>query len=402
MASEDSPTDLSEEIEQFRGALRRFVDDELIPLEQQERPDGTIPDEATASIERHARQLGFWAGAVPTELGGAGLSAVALTVVAEELSRSTLWEHAMYLGTPLLPLLLGTDDQLRRYVAPTVQGDRIGALALTEVSGGSDPAGNIRTRARQVGSRWIVDGHKVFVSRGAIADHFVVFARTDPHAGAHGITAFVIDRDTEGLEHVRTIPTMGSQMPSEITFDGCEIGDEQRLGEIGGGFVVAQETLGRARAWIGAHTLGVGRRLLELVVPHVSSRSSFGTTIAQHGMAQAHLADCSIELEACRWMTYHAAAEVDRHHDTRVLDAKLKVFASEVLGRVADRVLQLCGGWGYSKDLPIERMFRDARMWRIVEGPNDVHRRSIARDLLRGAPDTPSPVANIVETGGTR
>jgi alkylation response protein AidB-like acyl-CoA dehydrogenase len=278
-----------------------------------------------------------------------------------------------------LPILYGANpEQQERYLIPVVRGERLGAFALTEATGGSDPAGNMHTIARVCDGGWVIDGRKCFVSLGQVADHVVVFART-----GGGITAFVVDRGTPGLSVVRVIPTMGSVAPAELDFTECRVPDANRIGEIGQGFVLAQRLLGRARMEIGARAVGACDRLLDLAIGYVGTRTSFGAPISEHGGVQWMLADCAIELDATRWMTYASAVRVDAGMDTRVRDSMVKVFASEALGRVADRVLQLFGGWGYAKDLPVERFYREARMWRIVEGPNEIHRWAIARALNR-------------------
>jgi alkylation response protein AidB-like acyl-CoA dehydrogenase len=215
-----------------------------------------------------------------------------------------------------------------------------------------------------------------------------VFACTDVLAGSWGITAFLVDQDTPGLSVIRTIPTMGSTAPAELDFNECRVPDANRIGEVGHGFVLAQQLLGRARSDIGARAVGACDRMLGMALDYVATRSSFGKAVSDHEGAQWMLADCAIDLEASRAMTYAAAERRDGGGEMRVHDAMVKVFASEALGRVADRVLQLFGGWGYSKDLPIERFYREARMWRIVEGPNEVHRWAIARSLLHSGVDS--------------
>jgi alkylation response protein AidB-like acyl-CoA dehydrogenase len=178
---------------------------------------------------------------------------------------------------------------------------------------------------------------------------------------------------------------MGEHRPVELDFNDCIIPDSQRLGEVGEGFVIAQTLLGGARAFIGAYAVGVCSRLLDMACEYTISREAFGKPLAEHGQVQAVIADCAIELEACRWLTYRAGAEADRGADTRLLDSMVKVYASEMVSRVSDKILQLHGGWGYSRDLPIERFYRDSRFFRIAEGPNEVHRWLLSRELTKRA-----------------
>lgn len=362
----------------FRIALRRFVDEELIPLERQPELD----PESRGRIERRARELGIWAAAVPAEHGGAGFGALAYAVMCEELARSVHWSEVEGLGSVMPPLLGGNPDQVERYVLPSVRGERIGAFALTEPTGGSDPVGAMSTTAVKDGASWILNGRKVFITRAAEADHFVVFAVTDKAARHHGITAFIVDRDTPGFSVVRLIDTMGTHRPGEIELQDVVVGDEQRLGELGEGFALAQRTLGGQRVAIGARAVGICTRLLELAIDYGRVREVFGQPLGAHGQFQAALAGSAIDVEAARWFVYRVAGLEDSAQDIRVLASAVKVHASELVSRVADAVLQVHGGWGYSRDLPIERMYRDSRMFRIVEGPNEVHLMAVARRLL--------------------
>ena len=374
---------LPDELIEWKYAIRRFVDEELIP---HERDAGTrLPAEVLERITPKVRELGLWAADVPAEFGGSGLNALEYAIATEELGRSLFWLDVMEMGAVMAALLRGSADQIERYVKPSVRGERRGAFGLTEPTGGSDPARAVRTTAVRDGDEWIINGRKCFISGADRADHVLVMVSTERDKGAHGgITCFVVDTDTPGFTIVRNIPTMGSIWPCELDFTDVRVSDAQRVGEVGEGFILAQQTLGPQRIGIGARALGVCTRLLEMAIDYGRSREVFGQVLGAHGMFQEKLADCATELEACRWFVYRAAAEVDRGADTRTLESMVKVYASELVTRVADKVLQVHGGWGYSQDLPIERMYRDHRMWRIVEGPNEVHRMVIARRLLAG------------------
>ncbi|HTM84708.1 MAG TPA: acyl-CoA dehydrogenase family protein, partial [Mycobacterium sp.] len=364
----------------LRNAVEGFVDTELIPHER----EPTSP-ELEGHIYAGLRRLGIWALGVPERFGGAGGGPLDRIVMIEQLSRSLLGPHLIgRMGEPLSILFAATPEQQQRYLHPVVRGEKLGAFALTEPTGGTDPVGNMTTTAVREGDGWRIDGRKCFVSLGDIADYVVVFARTDRRAGANGITAFIVDADAPGFSVVRRIPTMGSMAPAEIDFQRCFVPDANRLGEPGQGFLLAQQLLGAARLEIGARASGACERLIDLAVDHVKSRESFGTNVSTQQGVQWMLADCVLDLEAARTITYSAAGRVgDGLATRRMRDSITKVVASEAICRIADRVLQLFGGWGYSTDFPVESFYREARMWRIVEGPNEIHRTLIGRLLTQ-------------------
>jgi alkylation response protein AidB-like acyl-CoA dehydrogenase len=371
---------LSSEQCQLRDAVEKFVDAELIPHERE-----PMSPDFEKRIHAGLHRLGIWALGVPEHVGGAGGSQVDRIVVIEQLSRSLLGSDLIgRMGEPLSVLFAASPDQQQRYLHPVVRGEMLGAFALTEPTGGTDPVGNMTTTAVRDGNGWILAGRKCFVSLGDIADYVVVFARTDRSAGAKGITAFIVDADTPGFSVVRRIPTMGSMAPAEIDLQDCFVPDGNRLGEPGQGFMLAQQLLGTARLEIGARAAGACERLIDLAVDHVNNRESFGATLATQQGVQWILADCALDLEVVRNLTYNAASrEDDSVAAQRMRHSITKVAASEAICRIADRVLQLFGGWGYSTDLPIERFYREARLWRIVEGPNEIHRSLIGRLLAQ-------------------
>jgi acyl-CoA dehydrogenase len=371
---------LSQEQRQLRDAIEKFVDTELIPHESE-----PLTPELHERLRAGLQLLGIWALGVPEQFGGAGGTALDRVVMIEQFSRSLLGPHLIgRMGEPLSILFAATPDQQQRYLHPVVRGEKLGAFALTEPTGGADPVGNMTTTAARKGDGWILDGRKCFVSLGDVAEYVVVFALTDRAAGAKGISAFIVDADAPGFSVVRLISTMGSMTPAEIDFQHCFVPDENLLGEPGEGFLMAQQLLGTQRLEIGARATGACERLIDLAVDQVNSRESFGATLASQQGVQWILADCVLDLEAARAITYNAAScENDGVVAERMRCSITKVFASEALCRVADRVLQLFGGWGYSADLPVERFYREVRMWRIVEGPNEVHRSLIGRLLAR-------------------
>jgi len=375
--------EIPEELRMLQQTVRRFVKEELLPLEKRTLDLEQVPAGEYARLREKVRDMGLWLMTVPQEFGGAGLGSLASVLVVEETSK-VLVGQALFGVAPPSALFGGSEEQRERFLHPVLRGEKAWCFALTEPTGGSDPAGNMETTAVRDGDRWIINGRKVFVTGGDRADFALVFALTDRDKRQHGgIGAFIVERGTPGFTMVRTIPTMGGVSPAELDFQDCVIPDGNRLGGEDRGFVTAQRALGAARQQIGARAVGMSERLLEMGLEYARNRVTFGKPLAERQGVQFMLADCAIEINACRWMTYRAAWKHEQGEDTRLEDSIIKVYASEIMGMVADRVLQIHGGWGYTQELPIERFYRFARLWRIVEGPNEVHRWVIGRALLR-------------------
>jgi len=375
--------EVPEELRMLQMALRRFVRNELMPFERRTLAGEAIVKEEQDRLEAGLRELGTWWVGVPKELGGPGFGLLGTVVISEELSKVLVSGNLYSAGPPPL-LVSGTPEQQERWLWPVLEGEKTWCFALTESGGGSDPAGNMETTAVRDGENWIINGRKVFVTAGDTADFAVVFALTDKAKRERGgIGAFVVEKDTPGLTVVRTIRTMMEVDPVELDFQDVVVPDLNRLGRESSGFVTAQRALTAARVQIGARGLGMTDRLLEMGLEYSKDRISFGKPIGERQGVQFMLADCAIELYACRTMTYDTAWRSDRGEDTRLQASIVKVFASEMMWSVADRILQVHGGWGYSKDLPIEAFLRLARLWRIAEGPNEVHRWVIARALQK-------------------
>lgn len=376
------PVHLPGELEELRAVVRKFVDEQLIPYESYR----TLPPERREVMRSVARDIGLYGVDAPESVGGAGLGALAYMVVSEELGRSVLYEDVHWLGYVLGGLVkYGNPEQIERYARPTVNGDRFGAFAFTEATGGSDPVHNVRTTAHRQGDDWVIDGRKVFISNADFADYFVVIAVTDSSApSSRRMTAFLVDKSAPGFQIVREIETLGDDHdPAEIDFQNVVVPDSQRLGGVGAGFLVAQHSINNSRRWIGAHAVGRCARLLELIKDYVPTREALGVPVSELGQAQAAIANIALDMETTRWLTYRAAALADAGGDTRVLDSLIKIQGSEAMCRATDTALQLFGGWGLTKEFPVERMYREARRWRIVDGPNEVHRMVVSRKLFR-------------------
>jgi acyl-CoA dehydrogenase len=279
-------------------------------------------------------------------------------------------------------------EQVERWLKPTVRGERVCSVAITEPGAGSDAAG-IKTRAARDGSGWRLTGGKHFISDGLVSDFFLVTAITDPTKGARGISMFLVDKDLPGFAVGRDQPMMGLRGTShvELFFDDTPVEPVALLGREGEGLRLALSTLGRVRlAQVGARAIGKATHVLDKTVAYARERKQFGQSIGEFQMVQQMVADSIIEINCARLLLHRAAFELDQGADARDLIAMVKVNAAETLGRVVDRAVQIFGGMGFCKDLPIERYYRDARIYRIFDGASEIHRFTIARAALkRGA-----------------
>jgi acyl-CoA dehydrogenase len=381
---------LSEEQRLIVDTVRRFVENELIPLEDEIEEKGFLEPETARAIFEKSMALGFFAMNVPEEYGGGGLGALDICLVEEQIGHTKDILIRRAFGNVYDVLLEANAEQKERWLLPSVRGERTFSIAITEPAAGSDAAG-IKTRARKAGTGkesdgWILSGQKHFVSDGLFSDFFVVSAVTDPEARAKGISLFLVDKDMAGVTVGRDQKMMGLTGTShiELFFDDVRLGPEHLLGPEGKGLRLAFETLGTIRlAHIGARAVGKATRLLAMMTEYCQERRQFGRPIGDFQMMQQMLADSAIEIEAARLMVLRTAFEIDRGGNSRERISMVKVHAAETLGRVADRGVQVFGGMGYSKDLAIERLYRDARIFRIIDGTSEIHRTVVARGLLK-------------------
>ena len=368
--------------------VRGFVRAELFPLEEEAEREGALAPELAARIFARSRALGLYAMNMPTALGGGGLNAVRICLVEEQFGHTKDILVRRAFGNAYEVLLECRGAQRERWLAPVVRGERVCSIAITEPDAGSDAAG-IRTRAARDGEGWRLNGAKHFVSDGLFSDFFVVSAVTDPGAGGRGISLFLVDKALDGVRVGRDQPMMGLRGTShvELFFDDVALGPECLLGDEGRGLRLVFETLGRIRlAHIGARALGLSRRLLDAMTDYANERRQFGRPIGEFQLVQQMIADSAIEIASARLLMLHTAWRIDRGDPAREGISMVKVQASETLGRVADRAVQVFGGAGYCKDHAIERMYRDARISRIYDGTSEIHRGVVARGLLaRGA-----------------
>lgn len=380
---------LSDEMQMLIETVRDFIARELKPLEGQVETTGELPDDVASEIMAKSNALGLYAMNVPEKWGGAGLSCVDRMLVEEQFGRTTDILIRRAFGNVYEVLWGATDEQKERYLSPSASGERTGSICITEPAAGSDAAA-IKTTATANTDGWTVNGMKHFISDAHWSDYFIVSAVTDPSQGSRGISLFLIDKETEGVTVGRDQPMMGLRGTShcEVFFDDVHIGREQMLGAEGTGFRQILTTLNQVRlAQIGARMVGKSAMITELMINQANQREQFGQPIGDFQMVQQMIADSVIDVNTARMLVVRAAWEIDQGRDGRDLIAMVKVHSSEVVNRVADRAVQVFGGMGYAKDLPIERYYRDARISRIYDGASEIHRMVIARDALEHGSD---------------
>lgn len=375
---------LSQELLSLRALAAETVE-RLLVHEPVFAETGEVPPE----VFRQLRELGFYGLSIPEEYGGLGLSNVAVCIVLEELAklpRAFFRELGVNNGIGSRAILIaGNEDQRHRYLPKLARGDMLAALAVTEPNAGSDVSG-IETRAVLNGDHYVLNGRKQFITNGGKADVVTVMAYTDPGKGPMGgITAFLVEKGVPGFIVGRTFRTMEGPPHTvvELIFEDCRVPASQVIGEPGKGFVYAMQTLDEGRIQIAAQAVGMAQRLLDLTRRHALQRRQFGRPIADFQAIQHMLADAATELHAARLMVYHAAWQMDQGRRVPQEAAMAKLFATEMAGRVADRAVQVHGGMGYVSELPVERMYREVRLLRIVEGTSEIQRRIIAKHALR-------------------
>jgi len=376
---------LSEEQRLLVETARRFVRTELMPLERELEETRQLDAAKARDIFEKSKALGLYAVNIPVEYGGGGLSAVDTCLAEEQFGHTTDILIRRAFGNVYEVLLLANEIQRARWLEPAVRGERVFCVCFTEPEAGSDAAG-IKSRAVRDGDGWLLSGQKIFISDGAFSDFFVVSAVTDPAAGAKGISLFILDKGMPGFTVGRDQPMMGLAGTShvELFFDNVRLGPEHLLGREGRGLNHAFETLGRIRlAQIGARAVGKATRILDMMTDYARERRQFGKPIGEQQLIQQLLADSAIEINAARLLLLQAAGEIDQGRDARERISMVKVYAAEMLGRVADRAVQVFGGMGYCKDLPIEKFYRDARIFRIFDGTSEIHRTVIAKSMLK-------------------
>ncbi|WP_158881723.1 acyl-CoA dehydrogenase family protein [Amycolatopsis anabasis] len=376
---------LSVEEREVRDWVRTFVQRELVPREpevlrrERDGKPGITGDELD-ELRLKAKESGFWGVQTPEEYGGMGLSAVMTALLEAELGKTFV--PFSFGGSADNILFHANEEQKQRYLLPTISGERKSCFAITEPGAGSD-AKAIRTSAKKDGADWVINGEKTFITGGNEADFTMVFAVTDPEKGANGgVTCFLVDRDMGWRSEY--IDTMGEWGPASLIFEDVRVPESQILGEVGQGFALAMQWIGRGRYLLPARAIGSCERLLTMAIEHANTRETFGAPIAERQAIQWMIADSGVELEALRWLVLHAAWQVDQGLDSRHAQSMAKLYGGVKANEIVDRVLQIHGGMGYTRELPVERWYRELRLLRIYEGTDEIQRRTIARNLLKG------------------
>ena len=375
-----------ETLKQLVDTVQRFVRERLVPLEQKVAEEDAVPPAIIAEM----RELGLFGLSVPQEFGGLGLSMSEEVMIAFELGQTSPAFRSLIgtnngIGSQGI-VLDGTEEQKRKYLPRIASGEIVGSFALTEPGAGSDAA-SIVTSARRSGNGWVLNGTKRFITNAPHAGLFTVMARTDPaEKGAAGISAFLVEAPNPGLKIGKRDKKMGQQgaHTADVVFEDCQVPADALLGgREGQGFKTAMKVLDRGRLHISAVCVGVAERLIRDSVRYAKERVQFGKPIGEFQLIQAMLADCRAEAYAARSMVLDAARRKDAAENVSLEASCCKYFASEMVGRVADRAVQIHGGAGYIADYGIERFYRDVRLFRIYEGTSQIPQLVIARHMLR-------------------
>ena len=372
---------LNDEQKMMIDTIRRFIAEELRPLEDELENQGFLAKEKAQAIHQKAKELGLYALNMPAELGGGGLSNLDRILCEEQFGHTSDYLIRRAFGNVYEPLLHCKGVQVDRWLKPSVAGERTCAITITESGAGSDAAG-IKTHAKKTDTGWVLNGSKHFISDGEWSDFFLVSAKT----GEKEISMFMVDKGLPGFTVGKDQQMMGIRGTPhlELFFDNVPLEDATLLGDVGQGFKLAMGALNVVRlAQVGARAVGKASHVCELMLDYANDRKQFNTRIGDFQMVQQMLADSVIEINAARWMVYHAAWMLDQGLDAREQIAMVKVHAAETLGRVVDRAVQVFGGMGFCKELPIERYYRDARIYRIFDGTSEIHRGVIAKSALK-------------------
>jgi acyl-CoA dehydrogenase len=379
---------LSDEQLLLKETVRRFVNEELIPLEAEYRPEAeAMPDKYLRPLQKKAKSIGLWLLDIPKKYGGADLDLLTRCVISEEIGRTVVIPYRIneVFGPDVRPpLLYCKGEQKEKYLYPVLNGEKRMCFALTEPDAGSDPAG-MQTRAVRDGDDFIISGTKRFISGAGYAQFAQVWALTDPEKRARGgITSFLVDMDTPGVNLTRQQPTMMGDSPWEIVFDNVRVPVANVLGEVGQGFAITQEWLtdGRVRCH-GSQSVGMAQRALEMMMDYAQNRVTFGKPLSERQIIQFMIADSAMEIHAARLMVHECAWRYDRGENVRDTSYMVKITCTEMASRVVDRAIQVFGGMGLTKELPLEWMYRQLRSIRITEGATEVLRWRMARNLLK-------------------
>lgn len=378
--------DLPEDLKLLRQAIHEFAVKEIAPIAREIDEQERVPFETL----RKAAELGLLGVPFPEKYGGAEAGIMGYCILMEEINRycastaTIIGAHTQLCGMSVY--LDGSEEQRQRYLPAMCAGEKLGAWALTEPNAGSDAA-HIRTTAELRGDEWVLNGSKMWITNGSFADIIVVFAVTSKEAGAKGgITAFIVEKDFPGFRVGKVEEKMGlrASHTASLFFEDCRVPKENVLGQVGMGFPVAMRTLDIGRCALGASSLGSAKQAFEYALNYSVERQQFGRPIADFQAIQFKLAEMRTKIYAMEQMVYHCAWLVDQGKPATLESSMVKLFCTEAASEVIDEAIQIHGGMGFSRELPLERMYRDARVTRIFEGTNEIQRVVIARELLKG------------------
>ena len=374
---------LTKEQEFVRKMVREFAVTEVEPLAADIDKEHRFPVE---TVEKMAK-YGLLGVPFPTEYGGAGADHISYAITVEELSRvcaSTGVICSAHTSLCCWPIFnWGNEEQKKKYLPDLLSGKKLGAFGLTEPNAGTDASGQ-QTRAEDMGDYWLLNGAKVFITNGGYAETFVVMAMTDKTKGNHGISAFIVEKGDEGFSIGKTEDKMGicASSTTELIFQNCKIPKDRLLADVGQGFKVAMSTLDGGRIGIASQALGIAQGALDVTVEYMKARKQFGKKLSQMQALQFTVAELATQIEAARLLVYRAADMKDKHLAYGPAAAMAKLFAAETAMHVTTKCVQLHGGYGYTKDYPVERMMRDAKITEIYEGTSEVQKRVIAASIL--------------------
>lgn len=374
---------LTKEQEFVRKMVRDFAETEVEPLAADIDAEHRFPEETVAKMA----QYGLLGVPFPTQYGGAGGDHISYAITVEELSKkcaSTGVICSAHTSLCCWPIFnWGTEEQRQKYLPDLLSGKKLGAFGLTEPNAGTDASGQ-QTRAEDCGDYWLLNGAKVFITNGGYADVFVVMAMTDKSKGNHGISAFIVEKGDEGFSIGKTEDKMGicASSTTELIFQNCKIPKDRLLAEIGEGFKVAMSTLDGGRIGIASQALGIAQGALDVTIEYMKARKQFGKSLSKFQALQFLVAELATQIEAARLLVYRAADMKDKHLPYGPAAAMAKYFAAETAMHVTTKCVQLHGGYGYTKDYPVERMMRDAKITEIYEGTTEVQKMVIAASVL--------------------
>ena len=381
--------EIAEEHRMLKDLVANFVRDELLPLEPavlareaEGKGLGVGPAEHKR-LDEVSRALGLWGLDAPEDIGGADLPNVAMVGVNEELGK-TVTPYTLPPDSPNLRMLMATvtEAQKKAYLEPYVRGETISAIGISEPGAGGDPAG-MTTRAVRDGDDWVLDGRKIWISRAAEADFTIVMAVTNKEKGARGgMSAFLVDKGTPGFNVLRRIPMIGGAATYEIALENCRVEGWKLLGEEGNGFAPMQLRLGTRRIEMASWSIGMAQRAMDMMIEYAPQRKTFGVPLSERQAIQFWIADAATRIHAARLMTYDCAWKLDQGRDVRLEISMIKAYATEMAWEVVDRAMQTFGAMGMTKELPLQQMANKLRTMRIYDGPTEVHKWVVARNLL--------------------